>query len=343
MSRPYFQPGQTYDFVIKRPVGRRRVEQYLRERISSPHSWARDLLEMGCVTLDGVPCRQGQEIVFRAGAVLRVRFPDPWPPHLRPVSLPLRILHEDEHLVAVDKPAGIVVHPARGHMGGYTLQNAILYRYRSEIGKPGVTLAAPHRLDRETSGVILFARQQRIYTLLCGIFQARQVHKEYLALIAGCPAFEATAVRAPLGVDPNDRSRGKVLPLHEGGKESHTDVYVLERGADWALVRAVPHTGRGHQIRLHLAYLGHPVLGDDLYAPPGQLPAACRLALHCSSLTFAHPADGRRTRLAADLPDDLAAMLARLRTAKPPCAPALYALHADRLVWQPRERAGGAI
>jgi len=313
MPRPYFQPGRTYEFVVKRPIGRRRVEHYLRERISSPHSWARDLLDLGCVTLDGVPCRCGDELMFRAGAVLQVRFPDPWPPHLRPVFLPLHVLYEDEYFVAIDKPAGIVVHPARGHMGGHTLQNAVRYRYRHEIGKPGVTVAAPHRLDRETSGVILFARLSRVYSALSMLFQTRQVHKEYLAIVAGRPDFEVTAVRAPLGFDPRDCSRGMVLPTHEGGKDSHTDVYVLERGHDWALVRAVPHTGRGHQIRLHLAHIGHPVLGDDLYTLPRMCRGAQRLALHSSALAFPHPVDGRQMRIAAPLPGDLLEIIADLQ------------------------------
>jgi len=312
VARPRWLPGRSYDFPVKRPVSSRPFSDYLRQRLSMPASWARELLARGAVTVDGgVPPGNTQDL--RPGMILRVAVPEGWPPHLQPAEMELSILFEDEHLLAVDKPPGICVHPSRGHMEGRTLQNAVLHRYRADFGRPGTTLAAPHRLDRDTSGILLFSRTTEAYRSLSGAFFRREVHKEYFALVDGVPAFEMTEVAQPLGMDPRNPARGAIVPLHEGGRESRTDFFVLERGRGWALVKAVPHTGRAHQIRLHLAHLGLPIAGDADYHPdPGRLGAA-RQMLHAGALSFRHPATGEGIRVVSPPAPDFAALLADLR------------------------------
>jgi len=250
MPRPKYAAGSTHGFVVQRALLPHAPEAYLAARLSIRLGWARDLLAQGCVRANGQTLAPGGTHGFMPGDAIAIVFPAVWPPHLAPTPMPLAVLYEDDAVLVLDKPAGVVVHPARGHMQGETLQNGVLHRYREEVGAPGVTIGAAHRLDRDTSGVIVFSRTQAAYRHLTRQFAAQHPHKEYLALVDGAPAFAEASVEAPLGADPRDASRGAVVPLHEGGKRACTDLYVEEAGADWALVRACPRTGRPHQVRL---------------------------------------------------------------------------------------------
>lgn len=235
-----------------------------------------------------------------------------------PEDIPLTILHEDRHLIAINKAAGMVVHPAIGHARG-TLVNAILGRYGSvlptadgvgEVWRPGIV----HRLDQYTSGVMLVARTTAALTFLQDAFKARTVNKRYLALVAGRPRADFMEHAGWLGRHPRDFRKRAVLPDGaEGAKEAYTSVVVLERRTGYSVVEARPKTGRTHQVRVHLAALGHAVLADATYgrfatwplaAVDGQ-PAIRRQALHAWTIDVPHP-DGGRLKLQAPIPEDLA-------------------------------------
>ncbi len=235
-----------------------------------------------------------------------------------PEDLPLTILHEDRHLIAINKAAGMVVHPAIGHARG-TLVNAILGRYGSilptadgvgEVWRPGIV----HRLDQYTSGVMLVARTTAALTFLQDAFKARTVNKRYLALVAGRPRADFMEHAGWLGRHPRDFRKRAVLPEGtEGAKEAYTSMVVLERRTGYSVVEARPKTGRTHQVRVHLAALGHAVLADATYGrfatwplnlTEGQL-AIRRQALHAWTIDVPHP-DGGRLKLQAPIPDDLA-------------------------------------
>jgi 23S rRNA pseudouridine1911/1915/1917 synthase len=274
------------------------------------------------VLLDHVPPRASLRL--RPGQRLTVRVPPAAPAEPQPEAIPLAVLFEDAHLLVIDKPAGLVVHPGAGAPAG-TLVNALLHRVHdlSGIGgvlRPGIV----HRLDRGTSGLLLVAKDDTTHRALAAQFAARSVEKEYLALVHGVPDRPRGEVEAPIGRDPVHRQRMSVRsPKGRLARTSYATEEVFD-GA--ALLRVRIHTGRTHQIRVHLASLGHPVVGDRSYGgtrePSSRRAAArevlssiARPALHAARLAFTHPATGQRLQLEAPLPPDVAGLLERLRAA----------------------------
>lgn len=260
------------------------------------------------------------------GDLLLVRPPPPAAPPgpLAPEALPLPILYQDEALLVLDKPAGLTVHPGAGRRDG-TLANALLHLSPGRLSslggadRPGIV----HRLDRETSGVIAIARTDAVHRELARQFHDREVEKVYLALVLGVPAGAGGVIQAPIGRHPQDRRRMTAL---NAGRAAWSEFRVLERFARCALVEVYPRTGRTHQIRVHLAHVGHPVLADPTYGktpppftfaqaglPGGDRPLLGRCALHAARLTLTHPQSGARLSFEAPLPTDLATALEALR------------------------------
>jgi 23S rRNA pseudouridine1911/1915/1917 synthase len=251
---------------------------------------------------------------LKGGETVTLEVPDLEPMEAKPEDIPLTILHEDEHLVVVDKPAGMVVHPAIGHLRG-TLVNALLGRYgthlHGEAWRPGIV----HRLDADTSGVICVARTMAALTFVQDAFKARSVGKRYLALAAGKPRADFMENAKWIGRHGRDFRKRAAFPAeHAGAKEAYTSFIVLHRGDGYVALEARPRTGRTHQIRVHLADLGHPVLADATYGRAAQWPlnaraddagALRRHALHAWTLDIPHPAGGRLT-IQAQIPADLA-------------------------------------
>ncbi len=285
-------------------------------------------IEQDAARVDGLTARASQKL--RGGAV--VRFTVPQPPRAGPVAeeIPLTFLHVDEWLAVVDKPAGMVVHPAKGNWKG-TLAGALKWHLERAGGglstaggptRPGIV----HRLDRDTSGVIVVARTEQAHQSLAGQFERRTTAKTYLAITQGVPRLDRDEIDLPIGIHPYQREKMAVRREHATSREAVTRYEVLERFRAAALVRVTPRTGRTHQIRVHLAAIGCPVLGDGLYSgrtliepgwlgmPPGP-PLLGRQALHASSLAIDHPASGERLTFSAPLPADLERMLAALRSA----------------------------
>jgi 23S rRNA pseudouridine1911/1915/1917 synthase len=260
----------------------------------------------GHVTVNGRPVKASTRLV--AGALLRLEMPPPKQVDAAPEDIPLTIVYEDSYLVVVDKPAGMVVHPAPGNEHG-TLVNALLARYAQLPGdplRPGIV----HRLDKDTSGLMVVALAPEAVASLAGLFKRRAIYKEYLALVAGVLNPPAGSISGAIGRDPRHRQRMAVLAT--GGREARTTYQTEAVLHGFSLLRVVLETGRMHQIRVHLSALGHPIVGDPLYGRPLRGLVINRQFLHAARLRFEHPATGERLDLGSPLPPDLAAQLAAL-------------------------------
>ena len=285
------------------------------------------LIEEGCVTVDGAPSKPAHKV--KAGEVVRYSIPPPKPACILPEELPLDIVYEDEDLIVINKPKGMVVHPAPGAPAG-TLVNALLAHCKglAAIGgveRPGIV----HRLDKDTSGLIVVAKTDAAHHALQEQIQARTAERKYLALVWGDPRFEEAVVDAPIGRHPVDRKKMAVIesPQYKS-RAAVTDFKVLERFGPMTLMEAKLRTGRTHQVRVHAAYAGHPVVGDPVYLGNRRLQsgrkefvsAVNRLigglrgqALHAYYLTFDHPRTGCRMEFTAPMPEEMDALVTFLR------------------------------
>lgn len=275
--------------------------------ISRAH--AQRLISDGRALVDGHRARASDRL--RGGELLSVTLSAPPDETLVPESIPLRIAYEDDTMLIVDKPAGLVVHPSAGHATG-TLVHALLGRAaeRGEalgsiagVGRPGIV----HRLDKETSGLLMVAKTDAAQASLMQQFGERTIEKEYLALVRGAAPAPRGRIEAPVGRDPRDRQRMAVVA---GGREAVTDYEALASGSGYTLLLLRPRTGRTHQLRAHLAFLGLPIAGDMRYGGgvgPGGLG---RQFLHAAGLTVRRPVDGRPMRAWSELPPELTGALA---------------------------------
>ncbi|MGD8623073.1 MAG: RluA family pseudouridine synthase [Anaerolineae bacterium] len=296
--------------------GSGRLDKFLAHRIEGlSRSAAQRLIGEGQVTVNGDPVKASYKV--QAGDLLVALLPPEETPGLVAEPIPLDIVHEDRQLLVVNKPAGMVVHPAPGHSSG-TLANAVLAHCPELAAGGGQRPGIVHRLDQDTSGLIVVAKSEKVRRALQKQFKARQVYKAYEALLYGHLQPAWGRIEAPIGRDPKHRQRMAVLP---GGREAVTEYHVLESFAhrlgpaagDYCLVEAQPHTGRTHQIRVHFASIGHPVVADAVYGRRrADLPLA-RQFLHARRLGFQHPATGQRVEFEAPLAGDLEAVLALLR------------------------------
>ena len=313
-------PSQTYTH----PPGARRTraDKVLalaypeHSRVAVQRSFEAGLVFMGDAVIT-------QDRTILPGDTLTITFPPVKPMELRAVDIPLEILFEDKHLLAINKAAGMVVHPGAG-TGEDTLVHALLAHCAgtlSGIGgveRPGIV----HRLDRETSGVMLVAKTDAAHRALSTQFSERTLRKEYLALVEGAPGLLSGSIRKAIGRNQQHRHKMSILEPEDGGRDAHTDWQVIESfGGKATLIRCVIHTGRTHQIRVHLKFLGHLILGDEVYGwkPDTDNPQlnATRVMLHAEHLIVTHPHTGKALDLRAPLPADFEAMLKALR---PPVA-----------------------
>lgn len=264
----------------------------------------------GAVVVNGAPTKPSYRM--REGDVVEASLAPPSGPQVGPEDIPLTIYYRDEDVVVVEKPAGMLCHPAGGVASG-TLVNALLYHAGplAPVGgpsRPGIV----HRLDRGTSGVLVAARSELGHTKLVAQFSRRTTARTYVALAAGTLPLEEGTIEAPIGRSSRNPKLFAVSPL--AAKEAKTTFAVIERFGDEAtLLRLRLHTGRTHQIRVHLAYLGYPVLGDETYGKPSNVIG--RPALHAHTLAFDHPASGTRMRFLSPLPGDIVEACERLRAA----------------------------
>jgi 23S rRNA pseudouridine1911/1915/1917 synthase len=274
---------------------------------------AQRLIEQGCVTVNGEVVRK-PAFKLETAASLTVALPAPAPTAHAAEPIPLDIVFENNDLLVINKPAGMVVHPAAGHAGG-TLVNAVL-GHGAEIegvgdeARPGIV----HRLDKDTSGLIIVAKNDAAHRSLQRQFAERRVEKIYLALVDGFPPTDTGRIEAAIARDPNERKRMALVSEHRGGKPALTEYRVVEKFAAHSLLECRPLTGRTHQIRLHLAHvLKCPIVGDTVYGRRKPTLPLDRHFLHAARLTFTLPRTRMRQTFSAPLPADLERMLEALR------------------------------
>lgn len=265
------------------------------------------LISEGMVSVDGVPRNAGFRLLPDQSVLIEL--PDePAPAYMVAQDIPLTIIHEDDDLIVVDKPAGMPVHPGAGHPDS-TLVNALLGMYPAigSIGgaaRPGLV----HRLDKDTSGLIVVSRTDRAHESLTAQFKERSVGKAYLALVVGALTPPEAVIEAPIARDPNDR---KKMAIVENGRQSTTQYKTIANFRGCTYAEALPKTGRTHQIRIHFASIGNPVVGDALYGRPD--PRLTRHFLHAARLEFRHPTTGAQVKFHSPLPPDLQSLINRLK------------------------------
>ena len=277
--------------------------------------------DAGLVQAEGRPVKRNHAV--SEGDVLDFSLPETKPSELKPVDIPLDVLYEDKHLLAINKPAGMIVHPGAG-TGEDTLVHALLAHCEGELSgiggveRPGIV----HRLDRETSGVMLVAKTDAAHRGLSQQFSERTLQKEYLALVSGTPSLLSGSIRKPIGRNQAQRHKMAVVEVEAGGRDAHTDWEVVEKfGTLATLVRCAIHTGRTHQIRVHMKFLGHVLLGDDVYGwkkDPALPLQPERVMLHAEHLMVTHPITGKVLDLRAPLPKDFKSLVAALKKATKP-------------------------
>ncbi|MGE5244420.1 MAG: RluA family pseudouridine synthase [Betaproteobacteria bacterium] len=295
-----------------------RLDRFLASTIAGrSRSQLQRLIREGHVTVAGRPARANQPV--KTGQAVVIELPEAEETRVEAEALDITILYQDADIVVVDKPAGMVVHPAAGHAGG-TLVNALLHHVTdlSGIGgekRPGIV----HRLDRGTSGLMVVAKNDSAHEELARQFHDREVEKRYVALVWGVVQ-AGRRIDAPIGRDPTHRR--KMSARARRSREAVTRIVRAEHlNPALTLVEIAIHTGRTHQIRVHLSAIGHPIVGDALYGGvrrrvPGDLRAVTHLErpfLHAARLAFKHPRDGRRMEFTSDLPDDLRRVLDELQ------------------------------
>jgi 23S rRNA pseudouridine1911/1915/1917 synthase len=304
-------------------IKERRVDKYLHGRFSNlSRRFIQDTIKQGGVTVNGKIAKPSLKL--SPGDEIQLTLPEQPSKDILPEDIPLNILYEDDELIILNKQADILVHPARGNTHG-TLVNALAFysdQLSSGLGefRPGII----HRLDRNTTGVMVVAKSDPAQWKIAKQFERRQVNKTYLAIVHGTLELNADRIKVPLGIHP--KIREKYAIRWESGKESITFYEVLESFRGFSLLKLTPKTGRTHQIRVHLSYIKHPIVADDMYGgklvypwqladgePIVQEPIMSRVALHAFSLEFKHPKTEEVVKFEAPLPDDMQDLLDALR------------------------------
>lgn len=294
---------------VEAPEGR--LDRYIADRLPQlSRSLVQRLIVTGQVLVNGAPTKASYCPL--PGDLIQIWLPDQAPPAPVAEEMPLQILFEDEDMLVVNKPAGIVVHPSPGHPTG-TLVNALL-THRPDLVRADLDPQRPgivHRLDRDTSGVLVVAAKREAQAALQAQFKVHQVRKTYLALLYGYLTPQVGAIEAPIERDPEHRQRMRIAI--EGGRYARTEYRVREILPGCTLVEAQPLTGRTHQLRVHFRAIHHPVVGDRVYGYRRGAIAAPRQFLHAWKLALTHPTTGAQMEFTAELPEDLAAVLRALR------------------------------
>src|SRR4051812_18737076 len=311
------------EFTVKPRMAGKRIDAYLASRYPDySRSVIQKVIDAGAVLINGQATKASYKV--RLGDQIRVWLPELADDAPTPEEIPLRVVYEDEALTVIDKPAGMVVHPAKGHWSG-TLVNALQFHYDTLStvageNRPGIV----HRLDRDTTGLLLVAKDDQAHRNLAQQFEQRTVRKEYLALVSGVPQRDSDYIERTIGFHPTNREKMAIRLPEDGGKEAVTFYEVLERFDGFAYIRCKPRTGRTHQIRVHLAHIGHPIVADKAYSGRDRLTLGDllgrdaddpdqvlidRQALHAHNLSLRHPLSGQELELNAPLPEDMARVL----------------------------------
>jgi 23S rRNA pseudouridine1911/1915/1917 synthase len=292
---------QTIEFDVDQTYENKRLDTFVSEMNADlSRSFAQKLIEKEFISVNGQPAKSKYKL--KVGDHIKGTIPDPEPLDVKAENIPLTIIYEDDGLVVVDKPAGMVVHPAPGHADG-TLVNALLYHCKDLAGiggveRPGIV----HRLDKDTSGIVAVAKTESAFKSIATQFHDRKIKKVYLALVKGVLRQMEGAIDTPIG---RHKTQRKKMAIDEEGRESQTRYELIKQYEGFAYIRLRPTTGRTHQIRVHMASIGSPVLGDELYGGKTvKNPLIGRQALHAHKLELEHPT-GRSLKFESPLPEDI--------------------------------------
>ncbi len=299
-----------YNITCNQSVSEIRIDVFLAEQDEPDVSrtMAAELIKSGAVTINGKKCKKSD--VVKSGDEIQIDLPEPAVIDLKPENIPICILYQDDDLAVINKDRGMVVHPSAGHESG-TLVNALMYHLDGLSGingelRPGIV----HRLDKNTTGLLVVAKNDKAHRALAEQFKLRTCRKEYLALVEGNVKKDFQTIEQPLARSLRDR---KKITVSSGGREAITDCEVLERFGNATLVKCYLHTGRTHQIRVHMAYLGNPCIGDDVYGYEKQRYKVGGQLLHSAFLEFTHPTTGEVKSFEANPPQDFMQVLKKLR------------------------------
>lgn len=304
-------------------VRQRRIDKYLHGRFSNfSRVMIQEVIKAGGVKVNGKAVKPSFKL--SPGDIIEMTLPQLPSREIQPQDIPLNIIYEDDDIIVLNKQPDMIVHPARGNLNG-TLVNALAFysdKLSSGLGefRPGIV----HRLDRNTTGVMVVAKNDTAQWKIAKQFEDRKVKKSYLAIVHGTPELTADRIKAPLGVHPRVREKYAIRP--ETGKEAITFYEILESFRGFSMLKLTPKTGRTHQIRVHLSYIKHPIVGDDMYGgkliypwqladgePAVEEPVISRVALHAHTLEFKHPTTKKHVEFEAPLPEDMQRLLDMLR------------------------------
>jgi 23S rRNA pseudouridine1911/1915/1917 synthase len=286
-----------------------RLDKYLTAVSELSRTRIQDLAEKGLITLNGKAAKSAQKV--KAGDVIACDVPEDQPTQILPENIPLDILYEDSDIIVINKPKGMVVHPAPGNYSG-TLVNALLYHCTdlSAINgtiRPGIV----HRIDKDTTGCIVACKNDKAHVSIASQLEDKTCHREYLALVEGVIEDDAGRIDAPIGRDPRDRQRMAITSVHSRNAVTHFKV--VERFKHATLVDCSLETGRTHQIRVHMKYIHHPVVGDEKYGSKCKLMHTDGQVLHAYRLTLVHPTTGKVMTFEAPLPEYFSKLIDLLR------------------------------
>lgn len=315
--------GQPQELHVGCSVRERRLDKYLHGRFANySRAMIQEIIKAGGVKVNGKVVKQS--FLLSPGDKIELTLPELPKKEILPEEIPLNIIYEDSDIIVINKQVNMLVHPARGNLHG-TLVNALAFYFdelSSGLGelRPGIV----HRLDRNTSGVMVATKNDIAQWKIARQFEQRTINKTYLAIVHGTPELDADCIKVPLGVHPKIRVKYAIRP--EIGKESITFYEVLEGFRGYSLIKLTPKTGRTHQIRVHMSYIKHPIVADDLYGGkvvyPWQIkdeqsvveePIINRCALHASTLELKHPTTNEMMKFEAPLPEDMQTLLDMLR------------------------------
>lgn len=302
---------QTLEFTAGPEAEGQRLDRFLTEQCEGiTRSALQNLIEEGAVLCNGSPVPKRYKV--RAGDAVSVTIPDPRPLDAQPQDIPLDIVYEDDSLIVVNKPKGMVVHPAPGNPDG-TLVNALLYHCAGQLSgiggaiRPGIV----HRIDKDTSGLLVVAKNDEAHQALSEQMSVHSIHRVYHAVVYGNLKEDSGFVEAPIGRDPRDRKKMAVTDNHS--RYAYTGWQVLERFGSFTYIACRLKTGRTHQIRVHMASIGHPLAGDGVYGPRNVIRALNGQCLHAKELGFVHPVTGEYMQFDSPLPGYFNEFLTKLR------------------------------
>lgn len=305
------RPAEILEFTVPQEMDGIRLDKVLSDSYDGlSRSYIQKLFEQECISVNGSICTV-KKYSACAGDAVHIRVPQPQRLNVEGEDIPLEIVYEDDSVLVINKPAGMVVHPAPGSPDG-TLVNALVYHYGDALSsingvlRPGIV----HRIDKDTSGLLMVARNNKAHESLSQQLAVHSITRRYRAIVLDNIKEDSGVIDRPIGRDPGNRLRNAVV---QGGRRAVTRFRVLERFGRYTLIEAELETGRTHQIRVHMAYMRHPLLGDALYGPNTNNAGAGRQMLHAGVLGFVHPDTGKYMEFESPLPEDFETVLTRLR------------------------------